>query len=222
MGYMTVTPKAKPPAPYIGGKRVLANTIIKQIEAIDHRTYVEPFVGMGGVFLRRSQRPRGEVINDRSREVSTFFRIIQRHYVPFMEMMRFQITTRAEFERLTRTNPETLTDLERAARFLYLQRLAFGGQVKGVFGVVTERSPRFSLSRIEPLLDAAHEFLEGVVFENLDWRDVLTRYDSPGSLFYLDPPYMGGETDYGENMFAAGRKQFEDQIVNRQHGRHVA
>ena len=97
--------------------------------------------------------------------------------------------------------PEHLTDLERAARFLYLQRLAFGGQVKGVFGVAPSSGPRFSLSRMGPILDAAHERLEGVVFESLDWADLIPRYDTPETLFYLDPPYWGGENDYGKLMF---------------------
>jgi DNA adenine methylase len=123
-----------------------------------------------------------------------------------MDVMRFQIASRREFERLRMVNPATLTDLQRAARFLYLQRQAFGGKLGGVFGVATERAPRFSLSRLEPILEAAHERLEGVVFENLDWGDVLTRYDSAGALFYLDPPYWGGENDYGKDLF--DRTQF--------------
>jgi DNA adenine methylase len=70
--------------------------------------------------------------------VATFFRILQRHYVPFMDMLRWQVTSRAGFERLRRQDPSTLTDLERAARFLYLQKLSFGGKVSGrVFGVDT-------------------------------------------------------------------------------------
>jgi len=123
-----------------------------------------------------------------------------------MEVMRFQITSRREFERLRICDPTTLTDLERAARFLYLQRLAFGGQVNGVFGVAPQHGARFSLSKLEPLLDAAHERLAGVVFESLDWKDVIRRYDSPGTLFYLDPPYWGGEADYGKGLF--DRTQF--------------
>jgi DNA adenine methylase len=49
---------------------------------------------MGGVFFRRDQRP-SEVINDWSEDVATFFRILQRHYVPFMDMLRWQVTSRA-------------------------------------------------------------------------------------------------------------------------------
>lgn len=115
--------------------------------------------------------------------------------------MRFGIASRRDFERLRETDPATLTDLERAARFLYLQRLAFGGQVNGVFGVAPQHSPRFSVSRLEPILEAAHERLEGVVFESLDWADLILRYDTHETLFYLDPPYFGGEDDYGKGLF---------------------
>jgi DNA adenine methylase len=199
-------PPAAPVAPWLGGKKVLHRAIIARIEAIEHSTYVEPFVGMGGVFLRRKWRPKAEVANDLNGEITNPFRILQRHYPQFLEVMRFQITSRREFERLRACDPATLTDLEHAARFLYLQRLAFGGQINGVFGVASERGARFSLSKLEPLLDAAHERLEGVVFEGLDWKDVIRRYDTPGTLFYLDPPYWGGENDYGKDLF--GRDQF--------------
>ena len=191
---------AAPVAGWLGGKKHLHPTIIDRIERISHKTYVEPFVGMGGVFLRRRFRPRLEVANDRNSEIVNLFRILQRHLPQLMEVMRFQIASRAEFERLRKTDPATLTDLERAARFLYLQRLAFGGQVDGVFGV-SLTAPRFSLARLEPLLDAAHTRLQSVVFECLDWADVIARYDGAETLFYLDPPYFGGEKDYGPGMF---------------------
>jgi len=159
---------------------------------------------MGGVFLRRGFRPRLEVANDLNGEIVNLFRILQRHYPQLMEVMRFQLASRREFERLRGVDPATLTDLERTARFLYLQRLAFGGQVSGVFGVAPSHAPRFSLSRLEPILDAAHERLDGVVFESLDWAELIERYDSPDTLFYLDPPYWGGESDYGKGMFGRG------------------
>lgn len=197
---MELVRPAAPVAPWLGGKKALHPKIIDRIEGITHHTYVEPFVGMGGVFLRRRFRPKLEVANDLNGEIVNLFRILQRHYQQLLDVMRFQIASRRDFERLRETDPVTLTDLERAARFLYLQRLAFGGKLDGVFGVATGRS-RFSLSRLEPLLEAAHERLEAVVFENLDWSEVIARYDNPGTLFYLDPPYVGGESDYGKGMF---------------------
>ena len=117
-----------PPAPYLGGKRFLASTIIARIGEVDHGLYAEPFVGMGGVFFRRDRRPDAEVINDRNGDVVNLFRILQRHYAAFMDHLKFQLTSRREFERLSRTDPATLTDLERAARFLYLQRTALWRQ----------------------------------------------------------------------------------------------
>jgi DNA adenine methylase len=44
-----------PAAPYVGGKRQLALTIIRRIEQIPHATYAEPFVGMGGVSWERDR-----------------------------------------------------------------------------------------------------------------------------------------------------------------------
>lgn len=198
---------AAPVAPWLGGKKALSATIIERIEAVDHATYAEPFVGMGGVFLRRKWQPKLEVANDFNGEVTNLFRILQRHYPQLMDVMRFQIASRREFERLRQVDPATLTDLERAARFLYLQRQAFGGRVDASFGVSRENRRGFSLSRLEPILEAAHERLENVVFENLDWADLIARYDSPHCLFYLDPPYWGGENDYGKGLF--DRSQFQ-------------
>lgn len=198
----------RPLAPYIGGKRNLARRLVQRINAVPHQTYAEVFVGMGGVFLRRDRRPKGEVINDWSEDVATFFRVVQHHYVPFLDMLRFQITSRAGFEKLLAMNPASLTDMQRSARFLYLQRLAFGGKVNGRgFGVVLGSGARFDVTKIAPMIEAVHERLAGVIIERLPWQEFIARYDRPGTLFYLDPPYYGCETDYGRDMFQ--REEFE-------------
>ena len=203
MAVMRPVQPVRPVAPYVGGKRNLAKRLITRIEQIPHGTYAEAFVGMGGVFLRRRTAPRAEVINDYSRDVATLFRVLQRHYVAFVEMLRYQITTRADYERLLATDAATLTDLERAARFLYLQRLAFGGKVSGrSFGVSPQRPARFDVTRIEGMLAELHERLAGVVIECLPYDSFIERYDRKTTLFYLDPPYWGSESDYGKEMFA--------------------
>jgi DNA adenine methylase len=205
----------RPIAPYLGGKKNLARRICAIIDRDAHDTYAEPFVGMGGIFLRRARRPQAEFINDRGREVYTLFRMLQEHYVAFLDLLRFQITTQANFERLVAVDPETLTDLQRAARFLYLQRLAFGGKVRGQnFGLATERPARFNLTTLEPDLEALHTRLSGVTVMNLDYADFITRLDRPGTLFYLDPPYFGNESDYGQTLFSRDRfEAMADQLA---------
>ena len=211
---LTIVSPVRPAAGYIGGKRNLAKRVCALIEATPHTGYAEPFVGMGGIFLRRTKVPRTEVINDWSTDVANFFRICQRHYVAFMDMLRFQLTTRAGFERLVRVDPSTLTDLERAARFLFLQRTAFGGKVAGRnFGVDRQGTARFDITRLAPVLEAIHERLASVTIERLPWADFMRRYDRSGMLFYCDPPYFGCEDDYGaddagEPLFH--RSQFEE------------
>lgn len=204
----TAVAPISPAAPYIGGKKNLVRRLIPIIEAIPHLTYAEPFVGMGGVFLRRSWRPKAEVINDYSRDVSNLYRVLQRHYGAFMDMLRFQVTAREEFTRLLAVDAGTLTDLERAVRFLYLQRTAFGGKVTGQnYGVSHHRSGRFDVLRLERTLADIHERLSGVIIERLPFADFIRRYDTPQTLFYLDPPYWGSEGDYGRDLF--GRPDFD-------------
>lgn len=193
--------RARPVAPWVGGKRNLAERVIAEIERTPHGLYAEPFVGMAGVFLRRPFRAPAEVINDINSEVATLFRVLQRHYVPFLEMLRWQLTSRAEFERLSATPPDTLTDLERAARFVYLQRTTFGGKVRGQTFGVTYGPSRFDITKLAPLLEAAHERLAGVTIERLAWDAFIDRYDRPETLFYCDPPYWGSEDDYGRAIW---------------------
>lgn len=209
MSTVTMTPVApvRPAAPYIGGKRNLARRLTALIGAVPHETYAEPFVGMGGVFFRRRTRPAGEVINDLNGEVANFFRVLQAHPSWLGELIAYQLTSRAEWDRQMATPPHTLTDVQRAARFLYLQRLAFGGKVHGRhFGVDIGRPARFNPSHLGPALDAIHRRLASVVIENLDWSAFVARYDRASTLFYLDPPYWACEGDYGPDLF--GREQF--------------
>ena len=191
----------RPVAPWRGGKRALASRLAERIAAVPHDRYVEPFVGMGGVFFRRRQRAKLEVINDINRDVVNLFRLLQRHYQQLLDVLKWQTYSRSEFDRLKVADPETLTDLERAARFLYMQVTSFGG-MGTQFGIDYGR-PRWNLTKIVPLLEEVHERLAGVLIERLPYQDCIKRYDSrPGALFYCDPPYWGCTDDYGKNIFS--------------------
>ena len=202
---MNTSVAVKPAAPYQGGKRNLAKRLCALIDADQHETYVEPFVGMGGVFLKRTRRARAEVINDISGDVANLYRVLQEHYPYFIDHLKWRITSRAEFDRLRALPAERLTDLNRAARFLYLQRLSFGGKVDGRnFGVDRRTPGRFDVTKLEPVLADLHERLAAVVVEQLPYGELIRRYDGADVLFYLDPPYVGGEDDYGPGVFDRG------------------
>lgn len=203
---MTNLPNARPPAPYLGGKRNLAARLCAIIETIPHRAYIEPFVGMGGVFLRRARPAPVEVINDLSGDVANLFRIVRRHYRPFIEEMELLISSRDEFARQRRLDPTALTDIERAVQFLYLQRIGFGGKVTGrVFGVNRAGPSRFNHAKLRADLRLLSQRLAPVTIEQLDFADLIRRYDGADSLFYLDPPY-DETTGYG---LPFGRERYQ-------------
>ncbi len=209
-------------APWLGGKRLLAKRLISLIDATPHALYAEPFIGMGGVFFRREKQPVCEVINDASKDIITLFRVLQRHYHAFVDMLRWQLASRAEFERLSAANPDLLTDLERAARFLFLQKTTFGGKIEGrSFGISYDRPARFDFHKVEQLLADVHDRLSRVIIEHLDYLEFIKRYDRPSTLFYLDPPYWGNENDYGLGMFARADFQKLAEILAKIQGKFI-
>ena len=202
------TVRVAPLAPYLGGKFRLSKRIISKIEQIPHKIYAEPFVGMGGIFLRRTQIPKAEIINDINGELVNLYRIVRRYPDTLYKETEFLFASRQEFERLLKTSPETLTDIERAARFLYLQSVAFGGKVTGQsFGVSIDRPARFDFVKLNDRIRAVGGRLASVTIERQDFETFIKRYDTNDTLFYLDPPYWGNETDYGKGVFT--RADFE-------------
>lgn len=192
----------EPLASYIGGKKLLAKAIVPIIEKIPHNIYCEPFVGMGGIFFRRTQKPKCEAINDINNELVNMFRMVERFPDYLADMLKFKICSRAEFKRMLDTPPLLLTELERAVRYLYIQKNAFGGKVRSqAFGVDLSRV-RFSSKRVIPQIQALHERLAGVYIECLPYQEFIKRYDRVDTLFYLDPPYWGSESFYGKDFFS--------------------
>ena len=198
---------ALPIAPWFGGKKYLAARIAERIEAIPHRCYAEPFVGMGGVLLRRRSRPKSELINDINGDIANLFRIMREHPDELIRQFDWTLSSRAEFRRLCETPVSILTDVQRAARFVYLQRMSFGGKpatdvTQGQMGPSVHHPGKVTIDRIQRLVTAARKRLQGVHVECLEWDAFIRRYDRPFTLFYIDPPYWGHEADYGRGIFA--------------------
>ena len=106
------------PLPYIGGKNRLATKIISMLP--EHTTYVEAFAG-GAQVLFHKPPSQVEVLNDLDFDIVNFFRVCQWHYEELVRYLRYCLASRKLHELHVKTDPATLTDIQRAGRFFYLQ-----------------------------------------------------------------------------------------------------
>lgn len=175
------------PLPYIGGKNRLATKIISMLP--EHRTYVEPFAGGAQVLFHKAPS-NVEVLNDLDYDIVNFFRVCQWHYDELIRYLRYCLASRKLHELHVNSDPASLTDIQRAGRFYYLQKNSFGGLiVKQRFHYGVIQSSNYNPSRIAEVIEAAHKRLLRVQIESLPYEQILERYDRPSTLFYLDPPY---------------------------------
>lgn len=181
---------ATPIIPWIGGKRRLADLLLSRFPA--HSCYVELFAGGAALYFMRPPADV-EIINDINGELVNLYRVVKHHLEEFVRQFKWVLSSRAVFKWLQDTPPETLTDIQRAARFYYLQHQAFGGKVSGQTWGTATTTPPVNLLRIEEDLSAAHLRLSSAYIEQLDWGECVQRYDRPHTLFYADPPYWQTE-----------------------------
>jgi len=175
------------PLSYIGGKNRLAKKIISILP--EHTTYVEAFAG-GAQVLFHKPPSNVEVLNDLDFDIVNFFRVCQWHYEELVRYLRYCLVSRKLHELHLATNPATLTDIQRAGRFFYLQKNSFGGLIlKQKFHYGVTQPSNYNPPRIREIIERTHKRLERVQIESLPYEKILEKYDRPTTLFYLDPPY---------------------------------
>lgn len=194
-----------PIVPWMGGKRRLADRIFPLFPR--HSCYCEPFAGGAALYFLRPVPADVEVLNDINGDLVNLYRVVQNHLEEFVRQFKWALSSRQVFKWLQDTRPETLTDIQRAARFYYLQQSAFGAKVASQnWGTATTTPPGLNLLRLEETLSAAHLRLASTYIERLSWQDCLRRYDREHTLFYMDPPYWQTE-GYG---VAFGAEQYQE------------
>lgn len=199
MTQRSLTNQRKSPLAWVGGKSKLTATIIPLIPP--HKCYVETFAGAAWVLFRKPES-KVEVINDINSDLVTLYRVIQNHLEEFVRYFKWSLISREEFARLQAVPAETLTDIQRAARFYYLVKNAFGAKCVGQsFGIASTSKPRLNLLRLEEDLSEAHLRISRTTIENLPYDQLIKRYDSKDTFFYCDPPYWNCENDYGKGLF---------------------
>ena len=197
---MFIDPTHKSPIAWLGGKSKLAKTIVARMP--EHTTYCEPFCGAAWVLFAKPPS-KVEILNDINSELVNLYRCIRWHKFALVEQLQWILAARDEFDRFMATPPEVLTDLQRAARFYYLNRTAFGAKACGqTYALCITQPGRFNPNRLEQDFARARERLLRVQIENRPYAQVIENVDRPDTLFYLDPPYWGCEGDYGKGIFS--------------------
>ena len=178
--------------PWPGGKTRLLPHLLPLVTETPHRTYVEAFAG-GAALLFAREPAKAEVLNDCHGELVRLYRVVANHLEEFVRQFKWALTSREMFRWCQLQHPDTLTDIQRAARFYYLQRLAWGGKATGQTPGFGRGGKGLNLLRIEEDLSAAHLRLHKVTVEHLAWQQCMAKYDAADTLFFLDPPYWETE-----------------------------
>lgn len=187
-----VTPR--PFLKWAGGKRALMDDILERIPDGPVELYVEPFLGGGAVFLElaRQGRIRKAVLNDRNPELVHTWRMVQQRPEELIEAVEQWAVDEATYYHVRdELEPAALSDIDRAARVLWLNRTCFNGLYrknrKGRFNVPFGKYKRVNLADAENIL-AVSAALRGVAIHDFDFESILLMAGE-GAVVYCDPPY---------------------------------
>ena len=186
---------------WLGGKSQLARTIIDMMP--EHHHYCEVFGGAGWVLFKKTVS-KLETINDINGDLVNLYRVFKYHPDALVQEFETQLISRDEFERLKASNSQTLTDIQRAARFYYLLRNCFGAKISCPnYTSLVDRLPLLKLGdELKSTLSNIHQRLQKVNIENRNFDTLIQKMDRPTTLFYLDPPYYNCENYYGKDIFS--------------------
>lgn len=180
------------PFPWPGGKRNLKKTLVDLIPS--HELYVEVFCGSAKLLFAK-EPSACEVINDRNGDIANFFRVVKHRAAEVAELFEQEIVHAGRFREL-RTSSPSADELQRALRFAYLVWYSYGAKSMHFASssakdkLDAKRRMRRPLDEVRGILEATAARLSRVLIEQRDFSEILARYDSKKTWFYLDPPYV--------------------------------
>ncbi|MCW1916777.1 DNA adenine methylase [Luteolibacter sp. GHJ8] len=184
----------KPLVSWAGGKRRLLKHLLPLIPS--HVCYAEVFGG-GGAMLFAKERSKLEVYNDINGELVNLYRQVKWHPAELRNEIALVPSSRELFRSFMASHG--LTEIQRAARFLLINRWSFGGlgDSYGISKIAGGGGGNVSLLSLSENVSAVSQRLDRVNIENLDWRKVFAKYDGPSTFFFVDPPYIrASDTNY--------------------------
>lgn len=190
-----IAEKPKPFVKWVGGKRQLLEQFRKlnlyPPERFDVRTgtYYEPFVGGGAVFF--DLQPEKGVLSDLNRELIVTYKVIKNHVDELIASLKKHRNDKEYYLIIRAQDPATLSDLDIASRFIFLNKTCFNGlyrvNSKGGFNVPFGKYTN-PLICDEENLRKVSKALRHVEIKNQDYKEVLKKAKR-GDFVYFDPPY---------------------------------
>lgn len=185
---------------YPGGKTQLFSWIADRIP--QHRTWVDVFGGSGAVTANKSES-EVEVYNDLDGDLVHFFvtlRDSQEELAEWLEQTPHSRELQLEYGKEFYNGYRPDDDIERAGRFFYLRYTQFAAKYTSISGYNggKKRSAADSYQQGINRLEQWQERFKHVQIEQLDFEDLIERYDSEQTFFYCDPPYM----DEGDDLYS--------------------
>jgi DNA adenine methylase len=179
------------PVAWYGGKSRLSSWIVGLLPR--HDSYIEVFGG-GAAVLFAKPRARLEVYNDIDDGLVTFFRLLRERPLELQQALSLTPYARREFEHCRDTWTVADDELERARRWYARTQMAFACSASSGWGFEVDgaHSGGSRASGYATAVDNLRRFAERfrrVQVDQLHWHECLDRYDRPGAVFYLDPPY---------------------------------
>ncbi|WP_155915021.1 DNA adenine methylase, partial [Bartonella grahamii] len=157
-----------------------------------------------------NKRPaKYSVINDLNGEITNLFQCVQNDFDDLAKRLEWFVCSRQLFFELAAIEPESLSKVERAARFLFLQRCVMYGKKEYLsFSFGRKKPIAFNPEKLLSRMRRVRQKLLDTTILNLSWERVVELFDAPDSLFYLDPPYLVKKKCYSSGNFV------EDDFVS--------
>ena len=189
---------------YIGGKHGMIKEILAAFPAgYEKMSYVEVFGGAGWIITNKKPSV-SDVYNDVNKDLSNLFYVLSIPHLRYrlMRALRYCPNSRVNFKAYRdalKSFSFKIPNLGRAVAFIYVRACSFAGRGSS-FG--TCRDGRVGGTRVflTKVIKKKRE-LSNLNIENLDYKSLIAKYDSPNAFFYLDPPYYGSEDVYNGGKF---------------------
>lgn len=171
--------------PYCGSKASMANAIISHMPK--HRLFVETHSGSAAVLLTKPPSTI-EVLNDRDDALVNLFRVLREHPDELVRRLRRTPYSLTEWKE-AKADASALDPIEQARHFYVAICQSYAGFGERYNRSINKPHAKYWRDRIDRM-DEVIERLRTIVVENLDAIDVIKKYDTADTLFFIDPPYV--------------------------------